>query len=258
VARSASVTVVGAAIEQLEAALQHAGSAQAVQSLQRYFPDPVVALGVPNGDVARIAGAAYARDHALGSDDWVAVADHFARSHAYHEHLILASALVAKVARLPDPHGRLLALIKSWLEHDVSNWAQCDDLCIKPLYLYLKQRPHLLGEMHTWGTSESPWCRRASSVALVKFVGRDANVNLDHIFANCARLLRDEDPYVQKGIGWILKVTGQYHAQAVCAFLRTHHAQTARPTLRYAIEKLPAELRASFLKTAAPLPSESS
>lgn len=231
---------------ELESALAAAASPALAQSLQRYFPEPVRALGVSNTEVVKLAGAAFARHRGLPAEDWLARAERFAQAHTYHEYFILASALVAKVARGLDDEGRLLARLQGWLEHDASNWAQCDDLCIKPLYVYLQRRPQLLGRIHAWGESASPWCRRASNVALVKFVGRSEHVELARVFANCERLLDDADPYVQKGIGWMLKVASQYESQAVQDFLRRHLARIERPTLRYAIEKMPRDVQRSF------------
>lgn len=236
-----------ALIDQLESELQGAASPESAQALQRYFTGPVSALGVSNAVVMDIAAAAVASAPALTADDWLAVADHFARSHQYHEHVILASALVAKVVRRVDDGGRLFDQLQGWLETDVSNWAQCDDLCIKPLYILLKRNPHLLNRVYGLGTSSSPWCRRASNVALVKFVGCSKHFDLDQTLANCERLLPDEEPYVQKGIGWILKVASQHALPAVLSFLKKHRAVMARPTVRYAIEKLPTDMRRELM-----------
>jgi 3-methyladenine DNA glycosylase AlkD len=104
------------------------------------------------------------------------------------------------VVRRIDDADRLFDHLQGWLEADVSNWAQCDDLCIKPLYLHLKRHHHQLDRVYRLGSSSSPWCRRASNVALVKFVGRSKHFDLDRTLANCERLLPDKDPYVQKGI----------------------------------------------------------
>lgn len=236
-----------AIVAELGAALQAAASPRLALSLQRYFPAPVPALGVSNGEVAKIAAGAFARHGALPPEDWLALAGHFARSHAFHEHLILASALAARAApRVEDGPG-LLAHLQAWLENDVGNWAQCDDLCIKPLYACLKRHPGLIDHIYVWGRSSSPWCRRASNVGLVKFVGRSEHVALEQVLANCERLLGDPDPYVQKGIGWMLKVAGQYASQPVLAFLDQHRTRMDRSTLRYAVENLPAALRHTLI-----------
>ncbi len=240
-----------ALIGELDAALRSAASAPAAQSLQRFFTEPVAALGVSNDSVRSIAAGAMARHRALAPADWLAIADHFARSHEVHEHVhehfILASSLAAKLAPQIDDAVDFLALMHTWLERDARNWAQCDDLCIKPLYLYLRRRPHLMAAIPGWGRSDSSWCRRASNVALVKFVGRNDGCDLVQVLANCARLLTDGDPYVQKAIGWMLKVGAQYDAPTVLAFLDQHLAQIERATLRYAIEKLPAATRGRFI-----------
>ena len=238
-----------ALISQLEGALASHASPERALATQRFFPHPISALGVPNADVAAIARSTMLGCPELASAHWLIVADHFARSHGHHEHMILASALAANVARDLDDNGDLLNMIKGWLEADVSNWAQCDDLCIKPLYLYLQRHPHLLVRIRAWGTSDGAWCRRASNVAQVKFVGRIKDFDLAQMFANCERLLADPDPYVQKGIGWLLKATSQREPESVLAFLRAHHARIEKPTLRYATEKLTPDLRRRFAAT---------
>lgn len=235
-------------IAQLDAALQQAASPALAQSLQRYFPQPVKALGVSNAAVGAIASRVWADNPGIASEDWLALACHVAHAPAWHEHLILASALAARLARGPDDQARLLAVIKGWLEADVSNWAQCDDLCIKPLYVYLKRHPASMAAIPAWGASPNPWCRRASNVALVKFVGRHDAVDLAAVLANCRRLLADPDPYVQKGMGWMLKVASQHQTGEVLAFLREHRAAIESATLRYAIEKLDPATRRAFTR----------
>jgi 3-methyladenine DNA glycosylase AlkD len=236
------------AIGHLERALQAAASPAAAQSLQRFFPAPIAALGVSNAAARTIARGAVAGHPALDCADWLQVAGHFARSHGYHEHLMLASSLAACMVRRLDDEAAFLAQVKRWLEQDVSNWAQCDDLCINPLYLYFKARPQRLAEIFDWGRSASPWCRRASNVALVKFVGRSDACDLAQVLGNCERLLADHDPYVQKGIGWMLKVAGQYQPENVHAFLQQHAPVMERATLRYAMEKLAPDTRRLLLR----------
>jgi 3-methyladenine DNA glycosylase AlkD len=232
----------------LERELENAASPAAASALQRFFPQPVAALGVSNAGVRAIAARVMAAHPALSPHQWLTVANHFAHAHQWHEHLMLASSLAAKLAPKVGDDARFLDLIKAWLEDDVGTWAQCDELCINPLYLYLKRRPQLQGGMHEWGASASPWCRRASNVALVKFVGRSGDCDLARVLANCERLLADRDPYVQKGMGWILKVAGQYQPQPVYAFLQHHAPAMERATLRYAIEKLAPASRQLLLR----------
>ena len=237
-------------IAQLGAALEEAASAPAALSLQRFFTAPVAALGISNQQVRTIASQAVAKQPSLATGDWLEIASHFAHSHAVHEHFILASSLAAVLARKIGDDQPFLGLMQAWLEQDASNWAQCDDLCIKPLHVYLQSKPHRIKEIFAWGASGGAWCRRASNVALVKLVARSRHCDLAQVLANCERLLTDQDPYVQKGVGWMLKVAVQREPHAVMPFLELHAGVMQRSTLRYAVEKLPQAARCRLLHAA--------
>jgi 3-methyladenine DNA glycosylase AlkD len=125
-------------------------------------------------------------------------------------------------------------------------------LCLKLLYPYFLGHLDHIPRTRRWVESASPWARRASSVAVLKFVRRKVGrqtfeLPTSHIFDNCIRLMRDEDVYVQKGCGWLLKVAAQVHPQEVSEFLRTWHPQMMRDTFRYAIEKMSPADRASLM-----------
>ena len=55
--------------------------------------------------------------------------------------------------------------------------------------------------------------------------------------------MNDENVMVQKGYGWLLKVYSQTYPMQVFGFVMEHKKQMPRLSLRYAIEKLPVELR---------------
>jgi 3-methyladenine DNA glycosylase AlkD len=48
---------------------------------------------------------------------------------------------------------------------------------------------------------------------------------------------------VQKGYGWMLKVTSEANLQMVFDFVMEHRRTMPRTALRYAIEKMPQELK---------------
>ena len=62
-------------------------------------------------------------------------------------------------------------------------------------------------------------------------------------FEIAEQLLLDEDDLVQKGYGWMLKEISKYEPQQVFEFVMDRKAMMPRTSLRYAIEKLPTELR---------------
>ena len=55
--------------------------------------------------------------------------------------------------------------------------------------------------------------------------------------------MNDNDDLVQKGYGWALKVTADTHQKKVFDFVMKHKHHMPRTALRYAIEKMPKELK---------------
>ena len=56
-------------------------------------------------------------------------------------------------------------------------------------------------------------------------------------------LLQDKDDLVQKGYGWMLKEASRLHQQEVLDYVIKHKNVMPRTALRYAIEKMPQDLR---------------
>jgi 3-methyladenine DNA glycosylase AlkD len=52
---------------------------------------------------------------------------------------------------------------------------------------------------------------------------------------------------VQKGYGWMLKEASKPYQKEVFDFVTSHKAVMPRTALRYAIEKMPADLRAKAM-----------
>lgn len=242
---------VAAAAGDLLASLAVRGDADVAAGTQRYFPQEIRALGVSNASVVEVA-TEYVRERPdIPPAARLALTEEVLSRASHHEEVLLGFALLHKVARagLGD---ELLDRCEYWLETYVSNWAQCDDLCLKLLYPFFRGHLDRIPRTRRWVASRSPWARRAANVAVVKFVRRTVGrtvfeLPLPHVFDNCTRLMYDEDVYVQKGCGWLLKVTAEVHQDEVAAFLRTWHTRMARDTFRYAIEKMDPETRASLM-----------
>ncbi|GAA5101996.1 DNA alkylation repair protein [Haloechinothrix salitolerans] len=244
------MTTPAKAADHLHTTLAGLSSPALAESLQRYFPGSVAALGVSNAAVATLAND-YVKAHDLTPADRLEITELLLRRATYHEEVLLAFAVLEKVARRSFD-AMLLDRFRRWLETVVSNWAQCDDLCLKVVYQFLLGHPDLITATRDWLGSASPWARRAANVAVVKFVRRKIGAEiyrlpLDVVFGNSLRLIDDPDPYVQKSIGWLLKVASVEHPQEVVTFLRDRGGEMARATLRIAVEKFDPNVRRSLL-----------
>jgi 3-methyladenine DNA glycosylase AlkD len=58
----------------------------------------------------------------------------------------------------------------------------------------------------------------------------------------------DRDDMVQKGYGWMLKEASKPYQKEVFDFVMRNKAVMPRTALRYAIEKMPADLRAKAME----------
>jgi 3-methyladenine DNA glycosylase AlkD len=226
------------------------GDADFAVRVQRYFPHEIRALGVSNAAVMEFANDYFRERRDIPAGTRLPLAEDVLSRAVYHEEVLLGFALLHKVAK-SQLGGDFLDRCETWLTRYVSNWAQCDDLCLKLLYPFFLGHLDQIPRTRQWVESESSWARRAANVAVVKFVRRKVGritfeLPVTHAFDNCTRLMRDEDVYVQKGCGWLLKVTGQVHPAELVAYLHQCKPVMKRDTFRYAIEGLDRETRASL------------
>lgn len=136
-------------------------------------------------------------------------------------------------------------LFQSWLQKYVHDWATCDTFCATVLKAYFAQYPGQIEITQKWTTHQNPYVRRASAVALIYFEpGKHPQLRL----SRAKELMRDENLYVQKGYGWMLKKMSQYFPNEVYDFVVLHKKVMPRLALRYAIEKLPKQLRAQAMR----------
>ena len=88
--------------------------------------------------------------------------------------------------------------------------------------------------------------RRASAVSLI--VPARKGKFLPEIKEIADSLLMDEDDLVQKGYGWMLKVASEPHQMEIFNFVISRKKTMPRTALRYAIEKMPKELKSQAME----------
>jgi len=101
--------------------------------------------------------------------------------------------------------------------------------------------PEYLNNLKDFARSENRWMRRASAVSLI--VPAKKGKFLQEVMEIADILLLDEDDMVQKGYGWMLKVASQAHQEESFSYVVRNQAGMPRTALRYAIEKMPAEMK---------------
>lgn len=133
------------------------------------------------------------------------------------------------------------AIFEKWVKTYVSNWAACDTFCNHSVGTLVEMYPQFLEDLKKWAGSKNRWVRRASAVSLI--VPAKRGKFLKDVFAIADILLLDQDDMVQKGYGWMLKVASQAHQKEVFAYVMKNKKNMPRTALRYAIEKMPDNLK---------------
>lgn len=133
-----------------------------------------------------------------------------------------------------------------WVHNYLTNWADCDTLCNHTIGNFVMMYPEYIIELKKWATSSKRFVKRASAVTLI--IPARRGLFLNDIFGIADTLLLDKDDLVQKGYGWMLKAASEAHQEAVFDYVMSKKAVMPRTALRYAIEKMPADLKAEAMK----------
>ena len=140
-----------------------------------------------------------------------------------------------------------------WLYLYVQGWSGCDDFCKRITNPLLRKYPDLFDRIaENWTTAQSIWVRRASAVSLIRSEGGGhiSDIELEKILNLSNRLIRDDEVYVQKGVGWLLKSASLCHRDGIVRYLEAHRKNMSRLSFRYALEKLDRATRNRLMESA--------
>lgn len=223
--------------------LNEQASELVAQNFQRFFKQPVNALGLKSAAVEQIAKANY---RLIKSDSKEKVFD-------YCEELWKSKWIEEDFVACNWTYQRRkeygmgdFQLFERWIDQYIKNWASCDTFCNHSVGALLMMYPELMPELKRWAVSPNLWLRRAAAVSLI--VPARKGLFLDEIFQLARILLLDKEDMVQKGYGWMLKVASQPHQDEVFDFVMEHQSVMPRTALRYAIEKMPQQMREEAMR----------
>ena len=157
----------------------------------------------------------------------------------YQEEFYAVCVWLPKIVKQLKPED--LKTFGRWIDRYVDNWAKCDTFCNHTVGDFIQKYPQKINELKKWAESKNRWMKRASAVTLI--IPARKGLFLEDIFDIADILLADSDDMVQKGYGWMLKAASEAHQGKVLQFVMERKDRMPRTALRYAIEKMPPELR---------------
>lgn len=225
------------------AEIRHLLTSESDESLrasgQRFFKEEVNLYGIKTARVIQIAKEKRKALHDIPKSELWELCGELWQSGMLEEAFIACnwSESIHKEYSSDD-----FGIFETWVNQFVTNWATCDTLCNHTVGSFVMAFPGYINNLKSWTNSPNRWVRRAAAVSLI--IPARKGLFRDEIFEIATLLLEDTDDMVRKGYGWMLKAASEAHQQAVLDFVVSHKKVMPRMALRYAIEKMPAGMKA--------------
>src|SRR5665811_1661500 len=161
-----------------------------------------------------------------------------------HEERLIALLIMVGKARRGDESEKEI-LFNKYLGNTlyINNWDLVDLSADKIVGSYLFEKPKDI--LYSLAASKNLWERRIAVMATFDFIKKgfyEDTLKLARI------LLNDRHDLIHKAVGWMLREIGKRCSQEVLEqFLLVNYKQMPRTMLRYAIERLPEDLRLQYL-----------
>lgn len=225
-------------INRLRQELIENSNEQLQKSSQQFFKNEIRCYGIKSAVVSTIGKEYFKTIKDKTKTEIFGLCDELWQSRIIEESFIACnwSLFVHKKYEHDD-----LIVFERGIDSCINNWASCDTFCNHTVWEFLAMYPEYLTELKRWTQSTNRWIRRASAVSLI--VPARHGKFLKEIIEIADLLLLDKDDMVQKGYGWMLKEASKKHQQEIFEYVVAKKDIMPRTALRYAIEKMPNELK---------------
>ena len=225
-------------ISEIRTELKQAADEKTRSGYARFFKETVLFYGVENAKVSKIAKKYFPEIKPLGKVAIFALCEELLKSD-FCEEAFIACEWSYRIHYQYEECD--FAIFERWVKNYINNWAKCDTLCNHTIGSFIDRFPSYIESLKQWTQSENRWLKRAAAVTLI--IPAKEGRFLKDIFEIADSLLVDKDDLVQKGYGWLLKDAAITHRQEVFEYVMKNKKVMPRTALRYAIERLPADLR---------------
>jgi 3-methyladenine DNA glycosylase AlkD len=245
-------------ITQIRQTITNSVHQESAVSHDRFFTEDQTAKthGLKTADVHKIAKDFLQQIKEYSKQEIFELCDHLWKS-GFLDEIAIACTWSESLHKKYEPTD--FAVFERWLSNHVTNWADCDTLCNHTIGMFVMMFPDYVVKLKEWAKSPNRWLRRGAAVTLI--IPARKGLFLNDILEIAATLLLDKEDLVQKGYGWMLKAASmsetfvkgseekkKEHLDAVFNFVMKNKAIMPRTALRYAIEKMPADLKAEAMK----------
>ncbi len=142
----------------------------------------------------------------------------------------------------------LWELTQDWCA-SINCWDQSDTLSAHVARALEEQPKTVWPVLQAWNSDPDPWKRRQSVVGLFFYTRfRDTCPPVTRSLKMITALLKDEDYYVQKGVGWALRECYNAYPDKTFAYLKKHAGVIHPDAFSAAVEKVSQQEKAEIKK----------
>lgn len=215
--------------ENIREELAKLGDKKRAISIKKYLKSPYSFYGIKVPDIRKFACEYH--------DDFYSALNIFDDlwKDGNHEEMSFALYILSKYAN-EDP-DYLWKFLSERIEK-IKTWDHADELSTHIIGKILENNLHFMKEIKEISESKNPWLRRISIVSTYPLIKND---KIDWTLRLAEKLVYDNNIYVQKGAGWMLREVGKKNRLALRDFLMMH-LDMKPSAFSYATEKM-TELR---------------
>jgi 3-methyladenine DNA glycosylase AlkD len=230
-------------LDKVRRELREASDEKTRQTGLKYFKEEINLYGIRSEAVKEITQANFTLVKQRSKQEIFSLCDSLWQS-GMMEETFIACLWTERIAGQFVPED--FKVLERWVHRYVNNWASCDTLCTHSVGDFIQMYPGFISALKRWAGSDNRWTRRAAAVSLI--IPARKGKFLSDIFEIAEIMLHDKDDMVQKGYGWMLKEASKPYQKEVFDFVMRHKAVMPRTALRYAIEKMPVDLRSRAME----------
>jgi len=229
-------------VDQIDIALRSQGAPGRAEHERAYLRSELEHYGTSVPAIRSAARRVAAQHPRLSHDDLVALVGALWAAPVHERRMAAVELLAIYHDRL---HGEDMVLLERLLRQS-RTWALVDPLSASVVGRLAERCPQLGTVLDRWACDQDFWIRRAALLAHLPALRRG-----DGDFERFARyadaMLDDQEFFVRKAIGWVLRDTARKRPNLVYTWLLPRAARASGVTLREAIKPLSELQRAAVL-----------
>ena len=213
-------------LEKIKFNLEELSNKEKAEKNKKYLKSPYDFYGIKVPEIRKIAK----NYKNLGIEETYLIFESLWKSN-FHEEKLTAIFLLMQKEKEFNRETWDFAISKA---KDIKTWDICDALSSWIIGKMLAKDISLKPEIEKLAESKSPWEKRASIVSTIQLIKKG---KIELTFKLAEKLVYDENIYVQKGAGWMIREAGKQQRISTREFILMHLDMKGN-AFSYATEKM--------------------